>query len=145
MLRAVAYKSRAKDGLTIEQVDQIGRRSDAFNKIAGVTGILLYDGVSFFQYLEGPPDGIDAVLGKVTGSAWHEGMEMLMSQPASKRRVPYWSMTVRSIRTIDLGMLIGANWAEASQESAGVSGIEWLTGLALVRSSPLDRSFTSSP
>lgn len=63
-IRAVVYVSEASDAL---RGDLLGLRSgklqelvdDAtrFNRDAGVSGVLLFDGTRFLQYMEGPRTG----------------------------------------------------------------------------------------
>ncbi|MGM3151424.1 BLUF domain-containing protein, partial [Escherichia coli] len=60
-LRAIAYVSQASPDLSPERLDALVEDAARFNKLAGVTGVLLHDGGRFLQYIEGPPDGIDSV------------------------------------------------------------------------------------
>lgn len=60
MLHAFAYSSHMSAGLSDEMLRQIVSRSATFNRRVDVTGALLVDGQRFFQYVEGPPDGLEA-------------------------------------------------------------------------------------
>ena len=64
-LHAVAYVSDAVDGIETSDIDQILRAASGFNKVAGVTGVLMFDGRRFLQYFEGPEDGVDSVFQRV--------------------------------------------------------------------------------
>ncbi len=75
-IRAVVYMSEAgnrlagdKFGLASSKLDQIVDDAAHFNLDAGVTGVLLFDGTRFLQYLEGPDDGIGVAYSRVLGSS----------------------------------------------------------------------------
>lgn len=68
MLHAFAYSSHMSAGLSDETLRQIVSGSAAFNRRVDVTGALLVDGQRFFQYIEGPPDGLEAVRRRIQGS-----------------------------------------------------------------------------
>lgn len=65
-IRAVAYVSEAPD-TDLRKVDQIVADAAAFNLQAGVTGVLLFDGTRFLQYIEGPEDGLGVALQRCMG------------------------------------------------------------------------------
>ncbi|MEL5918636.1 BLUF domain-containing protein [Stenotrophomonas maltophilia] len=65
-LRAVAYASEATSGLSMDHVDDLARAAARFNFEAGVTGVLLYDGLRFLQYIEGPEDSINVVYSRIS-------------------------------------------------------------------------------
>ncbi len=60
-LHAIAYASEARADLRQPIFDRLLADATAFNRVAGVTGVLMFDGSRFLQYLEGPQDGIDCV------------------------------------------------------------------------------------
>ena len=64
-LRAIAYVSRALPDLSARRLQALVDDAARFNKMAGVTGVLLHDGGRFLQYLEGPPDGIGSVYERI--------------------------------------------------------------------------------
>ena len=49
-LHAVAYVSDAIEGIETSDIDQILQAAVGFNKVAGVTGVLMFDGQRFLQY-----------------------------------------------------------------------------------------------
>lgn len=87
------------------------RSAAVFNRTAGVTGVMIFDGESFFQYIEGPLDGLDAVKGRITNASSHQQMEVLAEQRVGSRMVPYWSMTVFDEDAMDLSLLSNADWS----------------------------------
>ena len=53
-LRAIAYASEAVASLSAERLRGLVNDAVAFNEAADITGVLLFDGHRFLQYLEGP-------------------------------------------------------------------------------------------
>jgi len=109
-MRALAYMSCASTKLSAVKLSEILRSSERFNRIAGVTGVMLFDGLRFFQYLEGPLDGLNGVMGRVRNATSHEALEILLSQDIGQRLIPYWSMQIFTENQIDLQALKTANW-----------------------------------
>src|SRR5690348_6252499 len=65
-------------------VDEIVRRSRLNNRKLDVTGLLLFDGLCFCEYLEGPEPALSALLDEIRGDGRH--FELNLLQPIS--RVP---------------------------------------------------------
>ena len=70
-LRAIAYVSKVLPDLSAERLHVLVEDAARFNKLAGVTGVLLHDGDRFLQYIEGPPDGIDSVYERIQQAGSH--------------------------------------------------------------------------
>lgn len=109
-MRALAYMSCASSTLSQTKLSEILRSSERFNRIAGVTGVMLFDGLRFFQYLEGPLDGLNGVMGRVRNATSHAHVEMLLSQDVGQRLIPFWSMQIFSEDQVNLEALKNANW-----------------------------------
>ncbi len=90
--RAVGYMSQARQPWNREELDSLVQRAAAFNLEAGVTGVLLFDGVSFLQYIEGPEEGVDVAYRRILSSAFHSEIVELGRGTVGSRLLPYWSM-----------------------------------------------------
>lgn len=90
--RAVGYISEVKRPWDREELDLLVQRAAAFNLESGVTGVLLFDGVSFLQYLEGPEGGLTRVYKRVLSSPFHSEIIELGRGTVGSRLMPYWSM-----------------------------------------------------
>ena len=79
----------------------IGAVARARNPATGVTGVLLcdraHDGHRFVQVLEGPPERVHALLGRILRDRRHTDLRMLLDVPAARRAFPDWSMEVRTL------------------------------------------------
>lgn len=92
VLHAIAYASQAMPDLSLNELDALVQHAALLNQLAGVTGVLLYDGHRFLQYIEGPPDGIALVYSRIKMSKSHSEIIELAQSSVSGRRMPYWSM-----------------------------------------------------
>ncbi len=110
-LRAVVYTSERSEGVTEEQAVRLAADAERFNRLAGVTGVLLSDGQRFLQYFEGPEDGVSAVYARVQASRSHTALLELASGTVHQRLFPYWGMHMISVATMDTSRVAAATWA----------------------------------
>ena len=89
MLHAFAYSSRMSAGLSNQALHQIVSQSATFNRRVDVTGALIVDGQRFFQYIEGPPDALEAVKRRIHDSRSHAAVVPVLDIAISARAVPY--------------------------------------------------------
>lgn len=88
-----AYASVAMPNLAPSALTNIIVQSRAFNRQHGITGILLYDGTSFYQYIEGALSGIQEAKRRILASRHHHSVEELASGiPASPGRFSAWTL-----------------------------------------------------
>jgi hypothetical protein len=91
-LSTLVYRSRAVAPQSFEDLQQITRTAQARNHREAVTGVLLHDDSSFFQWLEGPADGVERVMRSIRGDPRHTEVEVLDRRPSSARRFDGWDM-----------------------------------------------------
>lgn len=111
LIHALAYRSRATALLSAEALEHLVGSAARFNKVAGVTGVMLFDGEEFFQYIEGPADGLAVAMGRIETSPSHCQIEVLAQQRVGTRLIPYWSMQVFEENAMDLSLLSSADWS----------------------------------
>lgn len=121
-IRAVVYVSGAgegiagdKLGLSNGKLDQIVDDAARFNRNAGVTGVLLFDGERFLQYLEGPEDGLSVAYSRVLGASSHNGIVELQRGRVGQRRLPFWPMKWLPVEPDELRRLARADWTRFNQ------------------------------
>jgi hypothetical protein len=90
-LRAVAYVSQA-EGIAETDIDRILQDAAAYNRMAGVTGVLVFDGHRFLQYLEGPDDGVGSAYARVLNARSHHHVRELARGEVPTRQFPRWTM-----------------------------------------------------
>jgi hypothetical protein len=83
------------------------------NEAAGVTGVLLHHDGSFFQYLEGPAQGLAPIFKIIRASRLHRGLVELLDQPVRSRLFPEWLMGFCEAPVSSLQQLEQARWGDA--------------------------------
>lgn len=110
-LRAIAYVSRAQPDLSAQRLHTLVEDAARFNKLAGVTGMLLHDGERFLQYIEGPPDGIDSVYERILQAGSHVDIVELARGRLVQRQFPYWAMRMLPVEAALLRQLSASDWS----------------------------------
>lgn len=88
----MVYMSAASfpiDGPELVRILEVSRRN---NVAVGVTGMLLYEGGSFLQALEGPEDAVEAVYQRIAGDPRHRDIQTLYRTHVTTRTFGEWSM-----------------------------------------------------
>lgn len=109
-LHALVFCSQARLGLTLREIDHLAKDAAAHNAIAGVTGVLLTDGKSFLQYLEGPADGVALAYARTANARSHAEIVELGRSVGGPRRFPYWSMRWLPVEPEDLRIARVSDW-----------------------------------
>ena len=109
-LHAFAYVSTACEGLDLPALDALLADATAFNRMAGVTGVLMYDGTRFLQYAEGPRDGLASVHARIVNARRHTCLTELAAGPLQARWFPRWTMANRMIDPGALASIVAAPW-----------------------------------
>lgn len=123
-IQAIVYTSEAVPGFGLDAADDLARRAADFNMHAGVTGLLLFDGARFLQYLEGPEDGIAVVYSRVQNSQRHTGMVELGRARTGRRHFPYWAMRMLPSEPAELRAAVGRDWSSFVVRQAAPPGDE---------------------
>jgi hypothetical protein len=93
--------------LDLEALLQSARQ---FNASQDVTGVLLHHTGSFWQYLEGPRQGIERVYTRIRGSHLHTDLFELLDGPADERLFPDWKMGSTGVPESTMLSLRSASW-----------------------------------
>ncbi len=95
-LSRLVYRSRSALTGTPEeclaQVSGILRASRANNAAAGLTGVLLFDGATFLQAVEGPIAAIERLYETIARDPRHEEIELIDLVGIEGREYADWSM-----------------------------------------------------
>lgn len=122
-LRAIAYVSELVPTRMKGLLDEVVEDAARFNRLAGVTGVLLHDGTRFLQYLEGPPDGLDLAYDRIMQSKSHAGVTELARGSVATRQFPYWAMRWLPVNAECVWALSQGDW-EGFRRSACGAGKE---------------------
>jgi len=130
-LRAIAYVSQAQPDLSAERLQMLVEDAARFNKLAGVTGVLLNDGERFLQYIEGPPDGIDSVYERILQAGSHVDIVELARGRVGQRQFPYWAMRELPVDAALLRQLSAGDWSgfarTVNDDGALLTAVDLLT------------------
>lgn len=133
-LQAIAYASQAVPDLSDAQLDHLIRRAAERNQMAGVTGLLLFDGSRFLQYIEGPDDGMAMVYARIQLAPTHTDIVELARGRVSQRRMPYWSMRWIPVGDADLKAAMFSDWTTFALRKVGTrpvpTGVDRLAAFA---------------
>lgn len=93
LLDCFLYQSKLAPGVDVTCVAQIVKAARTFNSSAGITGILVFDGERFCQYVEGPPDQVQALVEAIAQDKRHVDFTLLLHLKHEVcRRFHKWSM-----------------------------------------------------
>jgi hypothetical protein len=100
----LVYCSRAAAGTTEAAVDGIIATARRRNPVKGITGLLVFGGGIFFQWLEGPRDHVTQLMGNIRRDPRHDTIVALSESEEVRERVfPDWAMelvTTDDIRAV---------------------------------------------
>ncbi|AOG04274.1 BLUF domain-containing protein [Bosea sp. RAC05] len=92
-LRHFVYCSRAADGVDDAEVGRIVESAQRSNRARGITGVLVFGGGVFFQWIEGPPAQIQSLIASLHSDPRHYDIVSLsQSEEKRERLYPNWEM-----------------------------------------------------
>lgn len=92
-LECFLYHSRLANPQDSACVAEIIEAARTFNWTAGITGMLVFDGQCFFQYMEGPPEQLTLLIESIARDPRHVDFTPLFPQARlDRRRFANWSM-----------------------------------------------------
>lgn len=118
----LAYTSTARWLYSPADIEAILEVSRANNGRHGITGLLLYRSGSILQLLEGPPDAVRHLYGKLLNDLRHSDLTLLYDRPLPHRHFSRWSMAFH----------------DASPVFAARDGVHQLVHATLVPAIPLE-------
>ncbi len=91
-LQHFVYTSRLAPGVDFDVVPSILEVSRARNRDLGITGVLVFDGERFAQWLEGPPAHVLALAARIEVDPRHVDMQVLHTgvRSAAERLASTW-------------------------------------------------------
>jgi hypothetical protein len=111
-LHQTVYCSLASDGVDEHAVARIVEQARAANPGLGITGMLVFGGGVFFQWIEGPRDHIVQLMDRIRADPRHRQVVTLSeSEEVRERLFPDWDMelvTSNEIRDVLLDAMASA-------------------------------------
>lgn len=131
-LQAIAYSSQATTGLSVHDMEAVALRAANRNLQAGVSGILLYDGSHFLQYLEGPDESLSTVYSRILTSRRHHEIIELKRGRVGVRRFPQHALQLLHVEPLVLRAAASSDWTGFTRrrsDAARPTGIDQLAAL----------------
>ena len=91
-LDSLVYVSSAVRLLSFDEIGYLLKRARERNEENGITGVLLYIGGNFMQYLEGPKDNLDVIYKIIQEDNQHTCMILVSREAIEERQFSDWSM-----------------------------------------------------
>ena len=95
-LDSLVYVSSAVRLLNFEEIAYLLKRARERNKEYGITGVLLYIGGNFMQYIEGPKDNLDIIYKIICEDKQHTGIILVSREAIKDRQFGDWSMAFQT-------------------------------------------------
>lgn len=119
MFKIIVYKSRVKTDMSSTELYQLVKSAAQKNAARDISGVLLFDGDYFLQYLEGPADAIQSLYEIISMDNRHRNIVKLMEDHSPTRRFGVWSMyaiDVNNLQSDDLNKIltIGSSFKPAN-------------------------------
>ncbi|MGW9019881.1 BLUF domain-containing protein [Leucobacter chromiiresistens] len=91
-LRSLVYSSEAVTRFYQDDLDQLLVQARQHNESVDITGILLYKNGQFIQFLEGPPESVDALMEAIRRDGRHTNVRILIDELTLERQFDEWTM-----------------------------------------------------
>lgn len=113
IIKQMVYISKARPGLKASDVEAILESARGKNQGLDITGFLLFNGKTFVQLLEGPPENVTRLYGQIERDERHSGTQVLLEHRTASRLLSSWAMAYSYMEGPDAG-LFGGTMARAS-------------------------------
>jgi hypothetical protein len=105
ILEQVTYTSFAAPQIGAGEVFKIIQDSTHNNRSRDITGVLVFLEGQFLQVLEGCPNEVGQLVGRIQNDAQHHSMKVVRQKLVTEREYPAWHMTRVALDSVkaDLG------------------------------------------
>ena len=104
-LDSLVYVSSAVRLLRPDEIEYLLERARERNLEYGITGVLLYIGGNFMQYIEGPKDNLETIYQIILKDPLHKGIILVSREAIDHRQFGEWSM---AFQTKDVKGFVGS-------------------------------------
>lgn len=105
----LVYVSKATHEFTSDDLTNLLLKIRPNNQINNITGMLLFDGGSFMQVIEGKSASIAHLFSRIQSDPRHQNIVHILEKPVVARQFPGWSMGFRNITSEMLAQNTGLN------------------------------------
>ncbi|PHN04562.1 BLUF domain-containing protein [Flavilitoribacter nigricans] len=91
-LSGLVYTSNALISFDAKKLEELAEQAAKKNRSMQITGYLYYENKKFLQYIEGPPEQLEALMESIEQDPRHEIVYVLQTDDVEERRFPDWDM-----------------------------------------------------
>jgi hypothetical protein len=92
MLARLIYVSEAADALNLPAVEAILQQARQKNRLRDISGMLLFDAKAFLQVIEGDPQKLTDLYGRIAQDTRHWRLKLIEFTAIAERRFGAWAM-----------------------------------------------------
>jgi hypothetical protein len=113
-LHEVLYLSTLAPGAPLKVIADIASRARKANEAAGITGLLVFDGMQFCQHIEGPRKAVLALTERIRQDPRHVDVDILHHGPLAQRRFWHFGLAYTAVEDVDVLARLRDAGAEAA-------------------------------
>ena len=101
-LHEVLYLSTLAPDAPLKVVASIASQARKANQAAGITGLLVFDGMQFCQHIEGPRKAVLALTERIRHDPRHVDVDILHHGPLAQRRFRHFGLGYTAVEDVDV-------------------------------------------
>jgi len=101
-LHEVLYLSTLAPGAPLKVISDIAAKARKANEAAGITGLLVFDGMQFCQHIEGPRKTVLALTERIRQDPRHVDVDILYHGPLAQRRFRHFGLAYTAVEDVDM-------------------------------------------
>lgn len=101
-LHEVLYLSTLAPDAPLKVVASIATQARKANQAAGITGLLVFDGMQFCQHIEGPRKAVLALTERIRQDPRHVDVDILYHGPLAQRRFRNFGLGYTVVEDVDV-------------------------------------------
>lgn len=113
-LHEVLYLSTLAPDAPLKVVASIASQARKANEAAGITGLLVFDGMQFCQHIEGPRKAVLALTERIRQDPRHVDVDILYHGPLAQRRFRHFGLGYTAVEDVDVLVRLRDVGAEAA-------------------------------
>jgi hypothetical protein len=113
-LLCLVYVSSARQPLDEPALEHLLHTARLRNQQDALTGVLLYNGGNFMQYLEGPAEAVRQTYRRITADPAHGNLIELLLEPIAERSYTHWDMGFARPTASEMLALSTAQWKQTA-------------------------------
>lgn len=116
-LSTLTYRSRATAPVSDLELQELVRVAQDRNRAESITGMVIYDGERFFQWLEGPAEALSRVMHSISHDIRHTDIQILGEAKTPVRMFEGWDLKLRRKHSAVDPVAVVGNGARAFSEA----------------------------